>query len=363
MFFSAAIWATEISLAQSPVITNLTRESEGFIVIQWDIPTNRCIAELSTNIFDNSSCVQSTSNSVTTELRIPYIPETDRAFYRLQVGLQAVRFPDPAFKEMIATNIYIKHEPTNEIYDIDITDITTLNGSFNGITDMEGLQYCTGMQEITFYENHITNIPPLIHLTNLTHVAMNRANLIDLSAFGHLSSLTHLELSENYQLSDISSLDTATNLQHLILGSGSVSNIDSLSYLSSLDLLWLADNQITNLSPLSNLTNLTILSIDRNPIWNLTPLTNLSRLTSLNAGATQITNIDDLATLTNLHMLELWNNAITNLAPLVNNASNGGLGSGDTVWLQNCPLSDFALTNQIPTLTNDYDVNVIWYMQ
>ena len=83
--------------------------------------------------------------------------------------------------------------------------------------------------------------------------------------------------------------------------------------------------QLTDVTPLAKLTNLIRLSLSHNPIADVTPL----------------------AKLTNLEDLYMASNQIEDVAPLV---ANIGLGEGDRVNLENNPLSDQALNEQIPTL-------------
>jgi len=54
-----------------------------------------------------------------------------------------------------------------------------------------------------------------------------------------------------------------------------------------------------------------------------------------------------LANLTSLTVLDLQTNQISDIAPLVNNP---GLSAGDTVFLENNPLSDTSINTYIPQL-------------
>ena len=115
--------------------------------------------------------------------------------------------------------------------------------------------------------------------------------------FGHRKNLM------NANISDLTGLEFATNLQGLML----------------------VNNSISDLTPLSNLTNLQGLILVNNSISDLTPLSDL----------------------TNLQTLWLQNNSISDLAPLV---ANTGLGSGDDVNVKDNPLSDVSINTHIPAL-------------
>jgi Leucine-rich repeat (LRR) protein len=82
-------------------------------------------------------------------------------------------------------------------------------------------------------------------------------------------------------------------------------------------------------------------------------------LFALDLKSNQVSDLEPISGLTNLSLvLTLSENDITDLAPLLTNAALGGLGAGDIVTLFDNPLSDYARTNQIPRLENDYGITV-----
>jgi len=83
-------------------------------------------------------------------------------------------------------------------------------------------------------------------------------------------------------------------------------------------------------------------------------LTNLhvsgcASLSSLDCSSNQLA-ILDVSTCPSLASLNCSTNLLTDLSSFVANACSGGLGLNDTVYLQDNPLSEFARTNQIPSL-------------
>ena len=73
-------------------------------------------------------------------------------------------------------------------------------------------------------------------------------------------------------------------------------------------------------------------------------LTNLSRL---QLSDNEIVDVSALASLTRLWRLRLANNQIQDISPLV---ANNGLGRGAQVHLKGNPLSEEAISEQIPAL-------------
>ena len=104
----------------------------------------------------------------------------------------------------------------------------------------------------------LTDISPLNTLTNLTYLDLGYNNITDFTPLSRLSNLTELHL-ENCSLSDLSSLYCLTKLKTLEISgieTDDISPLASLSDLTSLDLWFNGD-----LSPLKNLIGLKYLRL------------------------------------------------------------------------------------------------------
>ena len=161
-------------------------------------------------------------------------------------------------------------------------------------------------------------------VASLRNLNFHDKDIHSLAGIEYLTALQGLSLRWN-QIVDITPLNQLTNLQELTLGRNQIVDITPLNQLTNLQWLYPDGNQIVDLTPLNQLTNLQELGLSRNQIVDLTPLNQL----------------------TNLQELWLGDNQIEDLAPLV---ANAGLGKGDSVNLQNNPLSDQARNEQIPAL-------------
>jgi len=166
---------------------------------------------------------------------------------------ETVTFPDGNL-EVVIRDALGKPEG-EEITVADLVELTELRVWFGHITDLSGLEYCTGLNELNLDWNQISDISPLSSLT----------------------SLTRLTLVSN-QISDISPLSNLTSLTRLYLYGNQISDISPLSNLTSLTELNLSQNQISDITPLSNLTSLTYLSLRGNQISDITPLVENSGL-------------------------------------------------------------------------------------
>ncbi|MBF1033793.1 MAG: leucine-rich repeat domain-containing protein, partial [Candidatus Nanosynbacter sp.] len=76
-----------------------------------------------------------------------------------------------------------------------------------------------------------------------------------------LEKLTDLNL-DNSNITDLTGIEAAKNLQNLSLNHNSISNLSPLSGLTSLKTLSLKENAIADISPLSGLTSLTSIHLE-----------------------------------------------------------------------------------------------------
>ncbi|MDP6583081.1 MAG: leucine-rich repeat domain-containing protein, partial [Anaerolineales bacterium] len=63
------------------------------------------------------------------------------------------------------------------------------------ITDLTGLEHCTGLTTLNLYRNEIIDISALANLTNLTHLELHGNQLSDVSPLTNLTKLEKLDLS------------------------------------------------------------------------------------------------------------------------------------------------------------------------
>ena len=140
---------------------------------------------------------------------------------------------------------------------------------------------------------------------------------------------------------------TDLGLEVDLLNNSNISNLTGLEYATNLTDLHLSDNTISDISAVEGLTNLTFLGLWSNTISDISALAGLTNLTDLHLSDNAISDVSAVAGLTNLTTLYLGGNAIKDLSPLV---ANTGLGSGDSVSVENNPLSYTSIKTHIPTL-------------
>jgi len=249
-----------------------------------------------------------------------------------------VDFPDPYLEAAVREAL---GKPSGDITDEDMAGLTWLTANTRGIHDLAGLEYATNLGHLELGQNPILDLSPLAGLTNLQYLVVHCLawdQFSDLSPLAGLSNLQYLDASSNMRVSDLSPLAGLSSLKELVLDSCRIGEVSPLAGLTNLEKLVLDCNEIIDLSPLAGLTNLETLLLNGNRGWgtlsDLSPLAGLTNLQHLQVGYNRISDLSPLAGLTNLQYLLLRQDWVTDISALVANSEAGGLGPGDSVYLE-----------------------------
>lgn len=137
---------------------------------------------------------------------------------RASVALNSTNFPDESFRNALAPYA------TNGV--IDETQLTELDVSGRGITDLTGLGLLTGLIHLDISDNDLTTGANITGLTALTTLKASNCNLVSLDGTTGTSSITHvtgsgLTISANnvniiyLDISNNPDFYSSANLQHL----------------------------------------------------------------------------------------------------------------------------------------------------
>jgi internalin A len=175
---------------------------------------------------------------------------------------------------------------------------------------------------------------------------------------GNLTSLQLMYLTSlfanNAHISNLSGLESASNLTTLDLDGNTIHSLTPLQNLTGLVTLSLSDNLITDVSPLAGLTNLTYLDLSWNPVTNFAALSGLANLTTLYLAGDSFNNLSFLTNFSRLINLDLSFNGITDLTPL------GGLTNLTSLYLQQNRITDISpLTNLTHLVYVDLSLNLL----
>lgn len=243
-----------------------------------------------------------------------------------------IEFKDAKLKakilDLMHTFYKLIPQDVNEITAGTAAKIQFLDLDKQGISDLSGLEYFTGLERLKLQGNQIQDLKPL---QNLTH-------------------LTELWLRKN-KVSDLTPLQGLTELKTLLLTNNAVSDLQPLKGFQNLNQLVFENNKVKDLTPLKDLHNLTSLDVSGNSVVDLTPLAGLSKLKWLQANNCNLTKLPDFKNLTELYQFRLDNNKITDLTPLKDAAKL------DYVNLSNNQVSDLTPLQDLKVLSGIWITN------
>lgn len=221
----------------------------------------------------------------------------------------------------------------------EMTKLTNLDLSNNGIVNIEGLNNLINLTTLYLNNNEIIEFPSINQLDQLETLDISNNNISILG--DDLSGLTALKTlnAANNQICDISALDDLIRLETLNLSSNNLGclgvspNFDSLENAPnltelrldhngltsiaglegrdiSLEILYLNDNELTTLSPIAEYTNIVELYIQNNNIIEIDDLSNMTGLTTIDLSHNQIESFESLLAIENLIEVDLSFNKI-----------------------------------------------------
>ena len=202
------------------------------------------------------------------------------------------------------------------------------------------------MLELRFLDarNHqITDLTGLKHAINLQWLHLEGRSISDISALAGLTNLKTLGVFAS-SVSDISALAGLTNLKTLEFWLNRVSDISVLVGLTNLTYLDLTGNLVSDISALAGLTNLKTLYLAGNLVSDISALAGLTNLTGLRLEGNSVSDISALVGLTNLIGLNLRGNWISDISALVGLTQLTGLN------LRGNPLSYASINTHIPVM-------------
>ena len=161
----------------------------------------------------------------------------------------------------------------------------------------------------------ITDLTGLETATNLRDLAL-RDNLIsDLTPLASLTRLQQLALSNNV-IFDLSPLVSLSALREIGISGNLVSDLSPLAGLIRLEEIGMSDNPLADLAPLSGLISLRVFSGWGTPVVNLGGIAELPKLREINLCGPEISDLSPLATAKGLTQLYITGSQVTDLSPI-----------------------------------------------
>ncbi len=196
----------------------------------------------------------------------------------------------------------------------------------------------------------ISDLTGLEFATNLQELNLRFNDISDASTLSGLTKLTVLDLYAN-RLKETSRLAGLIDLKRLELGYNAAGpntplDVRALTGLTNLRYLGLWGNYLVDLSPLSSLTNLNELRLSSNRIVDVSPLAALKDLRLLSLFFNRISDVSALSGLTNLEVLEFSNNRLEDVTALT------GMTKLKLAYLDGNNINDVSPLSGLINLTN-----------
>jgi len=251
---------------------------------------------------------------------------------------------------------------TGQLTIADFKDVKALDLEGKKLTDLNGIELCTDLEELKLGANHIDDIAQLANLGNLRILDLKSNDFNNIEPLKNLSNLEELNLYSN-EIEDISPLLSLPKLKKLNLGSNKISDFIPLSQLTGLTELKLAYNNIFRPPSLAGLKELKVLNLTSNSIYYMDFIADLPpNLEELNLYGNNVKDVSSLARLSGLKKLVLQNNNLNDIAPLKNLTSLEELDLSDNKKIQDfTPLAN--LTNLKKLRLSELDQKDIRFLE
>ena len=289
-------------------------------------------------------------------------------FISVTINIDIVVFTDSGLAAAVRSALRIGSDAP--IPEDALAALTNLTASRRSITDLTGLEYATGLEDLDLGNNEITDVASLRNLTLLKTLDLADNQIEIISILAGLSNLENLDLDDN-QIENVSTLPSLSNLARLELRDNDIGNVTPLSTMTHLTHLYLSGNDnLINIKQLVKLKNAgTIIDItlprpvnipDENLAAALRPRVgvptgdpifpeDMEQLTTFTASGQSIAILTGLEIATSLTRLTLSNNQITSLSPL------SRLTSLETLELSD---NEIVSLSSLSGLTNLTDLNL-----
>ena len=168
--------------------------------------------------------------------------------------------------------------------------------------------------------NEALDKPENAHITReemqtLTALGADNRGITDLTGLETATNLLSLGLRNNL-ISDLTPLASLTRLQQLNLNSNVIVDLSPLASLINLREMWISVNFISDLSPLAGLIKLEEIGMSENPLADLAPLSGLINLRAISGWDTPVVNLEGIAELPKLRDINMCNAGISDISPL-----------------------------------------------
>ena len=233
--------------------------------------------------------------------------------FPLTTSAQTVNIPDLNLRTAIAERL--GKTPGSRITRDEMATLRHFEAHDADISDLTGLEFATGLEEIRCNNNLISDLSPLEKLIKLVVIEFRHNVINDLSPIDALINLEWLIVPDNL-ISDLSPIAGLINIRGLDIGHNVISDLSPLEGMIKLERIWMSENPLGDLSPLSGLISLRTYHSWGTPILNLSALVRLPKLQVIDICGGELSDLSPLEGFTTLKELYLAGNEISDISPL-----------------------------------------------
>ena len=88
-----------------------------------------------------------------------------------------VNFTDPVFEELVREELEI---PTRDITNQDMWKIKEIDAPYSNISDINGIEFCSGLSSLRVPGNNISDLTPLQNLVLIDYLGLNLNQIVDI---------------------------------------------------------------------------------------------------------------------------------------------------------------------------------------
>jgi internalin A len=180
------------------------------------------------------------------------------------VYAQTFVIPDPVFKLFLQTNYPAVLDANGDLILANAAGITgDFDATEKNISNIDGLQYFTSLQDIKLAKNNLTTLPDLSAITNLRDLIVDDNQLDSLPPLISLSNLRVLKCDNN-RLKKIPPLTNLNNLYRIFCRQNQLTQLPDLTGCTSLYHILCRGNKIDSLPDFSTNTALGVFDCTSN---------------------------------------------------------------------------------------------------
>lgn len=276
--------------------------------------------------------------------------------------VEVVNFTDPAIESAIREILEVDADDviyTDHLWEItdfempadaeDYTDLKylpylkSLTIQHAAEEQLQSLSYLTKLESLSITDSTPTEseLATIAALPNLRRLSLIGCNLSTISPLSKATQLEYLDLTDN-AIRNIAPLSAMTGLQELYLSTNALTSLAELSGLTSLQVLDVSYNSLTDIGPIAALNSISRLYINNNSLGNIAAVSGMVKLRIFNAADNAVTDISALAPCTQLTELNISNNLVEDISVL-----------GKMQLLENLNFAYNAIT-ELPAFQADY---------